>query len=187
VADEQQKQPEKEAPKENENKKQEPRRPELEPEKVLFSWKAAARPFKKRDKRFWTTVISIATLFGIILFLIEGAMPVILIISIIFLYYILSTVPPNEIEYAITNKGVKIADRTTEWGLTNRYWFAERLGSDLLVFETFVLPGRLELVIKKEDKDKLKKVLGKYVLYEEVPPSNLDRAADWFAKKLPGN
>ena len=74
-------------------------RPELE--KVLFSWKAPMRPFKARDREFWITTIVIAVIFGFILFLIEGVMPVILIVSIIFLYYVLSTVKPEEIGYAM--------------------------------------------------------------------------------------
>ena len=61
----------------------------LEPEKDLFAWRAPARPFKRRNKEFWTRIMVIAAIFGLILFLIEGAMPVILIISIIFLYYVL--------------------------------------------------------------------------------------------------
>lgn len=160
-----------------------PRPPE--PEKELFTWKAPARPFKRRDRKFWTTVIAIATLFGVILFLVEGAMPVILIISIIFLYYVLSTVEPEVINYSITTWGVKVEDKRTEWDLITRYWFVEKLGSDVLVFETMVLPGRLELVVNKKDKEEIKKVLNKYVLYEEAPPSNLDKAANWFSKKLP--
>ena len=55
-------------------------------EKVYFSWKATERPFKKRNKEFWITTLVIATIFGLILFLVEGAMPVILIISIIFIW-----------------------------------------------------------------------------------------------------
>lgn len=159
----------------------------IEPEKTLFTWKAPERPFKKRGKDFWVTVITIASLFGIIMFFAEGAMPVILIVSLVFLFYIMSTVEPQEIMYSITNRGVKIVDRTTEWQYLTRFWFSRRFDSSLLVFEMNVIPGRLEVVIDEKDKAKIKDVVKDYVLEEEVPPSRLDNAANWFAKKLPGN
>ncbi|KKP31069.1 MAG: hypothetical protein UR20_C0044G0007, partial [Candidatus Woesebacteria bacterium GW2011_GWE2_31_6] len=77
-----------------------------EVEKDLVTWTAPGRPFKRRDKQFYLTTISIVGLVSLIIFLAEGAMPVILIISLVFLYYVMSTVPPENIEYKITNKGV---------------------------------------------------------------------------------
>jgi len=158
-----------------------------EPEKDLFAWKAPSRPFRRRDREFWMTVIAIAGISSLVLFLIEGAMPVILIISIVFLFYVLSTVPPEEIEYKITNKGIKIVDRRTNWDLLTRFWFSKRSDSELLVFEMLVIPWRLELVINTKDKDSLRKVLSEYLNEEEVPPSSLDKATNWFSNKLPGN
>jgi len=128
----------------------------LEPEKSLFSWRAASRPFKRRDREFWITVLGIAGLCGVVLFLIEGVMPVILIISLVFLFYILSTVEPEEINYEITNKGIKIAGRRTDKEVLNRFWFSKRFDSELLVFEMLVLPGRLEVVINPKDKETIK-------------------------------
>ena len=39
-----------------------------DPEKKLFYWQAASRPFKKRDKQFWVKLLTIAGVFGFILF-----------------------------------------------------------------------------------------------------------------------
>lgn len=159
-------------------------RPGIEPEKDLFSWSAQSRPFQQRGREFWVRVIAIASVFGLILFVVEGVMPVILMIAIIFLYYILSTVKPEQMDYRITNKGVKIANRTTEWLVMTRFWFSKRLDSELLVFETLNFPGRVELVINPKDKNKLKEIISKYILEEEAPPTRMDKAADWFSKRL---
>jgi hypothetical protein len=159
--------------------------PRVVTEKELFSWKAPSRPFKKRDREFWVTVGAIAFIGGIILFLIEGVMPVILIISIVFLYYVMSTVEPEMVTYAITNLGVKFADKRTDWDYLTRFWFTKRMDTSLLVFEMTSLPGRLELVIDPKDQDKLKEVLADYVVNEEAPPSQLDKAANYLADKLP--
>ncbi len=160
--------------------------PKQEPEKLLLSWLAPARPFKRRDRDFWVTVIIITAIVGLILFFAEGYMPVILITSIIFLYYILSTVEPENIEYKITTRGVKMADKLNPWDNLNRFWFTKKFDDEVLVMEAYTLGGRLDIVIKGSDKDKIKNTLSKYLLHEEAPPSLIDRASNWFSKKLPG-
>ncbi len=158
-----------------------------EPEKILFSWKAPARPFKRRDREFWVRVIAISGIAGLILFLAEGAMPVILLIAIVFLFYILSTVEPEEIEFKITNRGIKMAGQTTDWSFLSRFWFTKRGGNDLLIFETFSLLGRLEVIINPKDKEEIQKALSKYVLHEEAPATYLDKATNWFSQKFAGS
>ena len=156
-----------------------------EPERDLVTWTAPARTFKRRGRKFYVTAFSMAGIISIIIFLAEGIMPVILIISLVFLYYVLSTVQPENIEYKITNRGIKIAGKETGWQYVVRFWFSLRLGSDLLIFDTVTLPGRMELVINPELKDTLKKEISAYVPYEEAPPSTLDKVTNWVAKKLP--
>ena len=159
----------------------------VEPEKDLYIWRAPARPFKRRDREFYVTIIAIVGIVGLILFLVEGWMPVMLLISLIFLFYVLNTVEPEIIEYKITNRGVKIADKVTSKDILLRFWFSRRFDSQLLVFQTQVLPGRLELVINKEDIEKIRQILKKDLNEEEAPPSFLDKTANWMVKKLPNN
>jgi hypothetical protein len=159
------------------------KKPDLE--KDLVTWVAPSRPFKRRDKQFYLTTISIAGIVCLILFLAEGAMPVILIISLIFLYYVMSTVPPENIEYKITNKGIKILGKRTDWQNLGRFWFIKRYDNEILVVETNFLPNRMEMVIDSSKKEEINKKLSDYLVYEEISPSNLDKAIDWFSKKLP--
>jgi hypothetical protein len=154
-------------------------------EKEILTWAAPARPFKRRNRDFYVTVIAIAALVGLILFLVDGFMPVLLIVSLVFLMYVMSTVEPEELTYTITNKGIKIADKRTDWESIGRFWFTKRFDNELLVMEISQLPGRMELVVPEDKKADIKKALDKYLLHEEVPPSGLDKAANWFAKKLP--
>ena len=159
------------------------KKPELE--KDLVVWNAPSRPFKRRDKQFYLTTISIAGIVCLILFLAEGAMPVILIISLIFLYYVMSTVPPEVIEYKVTNKGIKVLGRRADWENLGRFWFVKRYDNELLVVETNFIPNRMEVVIDSNQKEKIQKELSEYLVHEEISPSNLDKAIEWFSKKLP--
>jgi len=158
-----------------------------EPERDLVTWTAPARPFKRRDREFYVTIIAIAGVVGLILFLVEGFMPVILIVSLVFLFYVMSTVEPEDVEYKITSRGIKVAGRRTDWEMLVRYWFSRRFDNELLIVESLRLPGRIEFVVKPEVKEEIKKALSRYLNEEEAPPSYLDRAANWFAAKLPGN
>src|SRR5260221_12674623 len=156
------------------------------PEKDLVVWTAPARPFKRRNRDFYVTILAMAGVSGLVLFLIEGWLTVILIISLVFLFYVMSTVEPENIEYKITTKGIKIAGHLTEWNLMGRFWFTKRLDNTLLVIETRALPGRLELVVNPELKDDIKKFLSDYLIHEEIPASGIDKAANWVSQKMPG-
>ena len=158
-----------------------------ESEKDLAVWSAPARPFKRRNREFYVTLIAISALVGLILFLIEGWLPVVLIVSLVFLFYVLSTVEPENIDYKITTKGVNIAGKKTPWEAMLRFWFTKRFDSELLVIEIFSIPGRLELVVTPQVKDKIKENLLKYLNEEETSPSFVDKAAGWFSQKLPNN
>lgn len=157
----------------------------FQPEKDLFTWRAPARFFKKRTKQFWMTIVAIASLFGFIIFLAEGPMPVILIVAVIFLFYVLSNVEPEEIQYKITNRGIKVEDKLTDMRLISRYWFSKRFDTNLLILEVLQIPGRLELVVNSKDLEKIRKTLSLYLPEEEATPTNFDKLSDWFSEKLP--
>jgi len=158
-----------------------------EPERELVSWSAPARSFKRRDKQFFVTVFAMAGILGLVLFFAEGFMPVLLIIALVFLYYVLSTVEPERIEYKVTSKGIKIGNSLTEWRFLNRFWFTKRFDQELLVVDTSLIPGRTEMVIEPLVKEKITKEISAYLPLEEVPASGIDKFTDWVGKKLPGN
>lgn len=153
-------------------------------EKTIFTWTAAARPFKRQTREFYVTGLSIAVLFGLILFLIDGIMPVVLIVAFGFLFYVLHNIEPEKVEYKITTFGIRIAESLNPWDNIARFWFSQRMGSDVLVLETGGIVGRVELVINLKDKPTLEKALKKYILHEEAPISLLDKSANWVAGKI---
>lgn len=156
-----------------------------ESERDIITWTAPARPFKRYGRKFYITVFSLVGIVGIIFFIAEGIMPVVLLISLTFLFYVLSTVQPEDVEYKVTNRGVKIAGKQTLWQNMVRFCFSQKSGVEMLVFDTVSLPGRMELVIKPELKEGLKKEISAYIPYEEISPSFLDKIVNWVIKKLP--
>ncbi|SRR5258708_6971063 len=155
-------------------------------EKDLVVWTAPARPFKRRNRDFYVTVFAMGGVTALVLFLIEGWLPVILVISIVFLFYVMATVEPENIEYKLTDKGIRVGTNLTEWSGLGRFWFTKRLDNELLVIETRALPGRMELVTKIENEEQIKKSLSNYLVHEEIPASSIDKVSNWFSKKVPG-
>jgi len=88
---------------------------DLNEEKTLFEWEAPERSFQKRNKDFWITAIAILVLFSVVLFFIEEFFLIVALTSVLFLYYVLSTVPPQQIKNKITNRYVYFGEAKYLW------------------------------------------------------------------------
>lgn len=130
--------------------------------------------------------MAIIFLISLILFFVKEWLLIAAIFSLAFVYYVLSTVPPEEIEYRITTRGVSFAEKSYDWDFLWRFWFSDKYDSRLLNIDTKLsLPGRLSFVIKKEDEPKIKEIMEKYLLNEEAPLTFLDKASAWLRKRVP--
>jgi len=154
-------------------------------EEVLFSWVSPARTFKRRSRQYYVTALAIASIIGFILFIAEGAMPVILLAALIFLFYILNSVPPQEAEYKLTNLGVKIDTKRTEWEFFSRFWFNDRFDNRLLILDMPGVIGRMELIIDRKDENDIRKIVAKHLIEEKAPPTFFDTIVNWFSSKMP--
>lgn len=155
--------------------------------KILHIWKAPARPFKKRDKEFWTTVVAIIFLVSLILFFVKEWFLIAAIIALTFVYYVLSTVEPEEMEYKLTNKGIIYAGQTYPYETISQFWFSEKYGQRMINFELRGggLIGRISILLGQGDEKQIKELLLKYLFEEEVKPNFLENASKWLAEKVP--
>lgn len=163
-----------------------PEMPLVEEIKTLLTWKSPLRVFKKRDREFWTTVLSIVFLLGIILLFIKEWLLIAVMISLVFLYYVLSTVPPEEVEHQVTNRGVRFAGKDYSWEELGGFWFSEKWGRKIVNIQTKnYFPGRLQILLGELEEKKVKEILGKYLLEEVPQPSFVDKASQWLSDKVP--
>jgi hypothetical protein len=154
--------------------------------KILYRWRAPARPFKKRNREFWATILAIVFLVGLILFFVKESFLIAAIVSLTFVYYVLSTVEPEEMEYKITNRGIIYAGQTYPWENISQFWFSEKYGQRVVNFEMKGgLPGRIMILVGRGSEKEIKELLLRYLIEEEVKPNFLDKAADWLQKKVP--
>lgn len=159
---------------------------EVGEEKILLTWKAPVRPFKKRDRDYYTTIAAIAFLVIVILAFLKEFLLIAVVIAFAFVSYVLAAVPPEETEHKLTNRGVRTADKLYRWGELQRYWLSERYGQEMIVVQTAMLfPGQLLLMLGEVDKEKVRKIVNERLPYEELEPTFLDRSAAWLSEKVP--
>jgi len=159
---------------------------DLNEEKVLFEWEAAERAYQKKGKDFWVTSVAILVLVSVILIFIDEFFLIMALISVLFLYYALSSVPPGIIKNKLTNRGVYFGELRYEWVTLRNFWFKKSMSSLTINFETELrFPRMISLVINPEDQDRLKEIVVKRIPLLESSPTFVDKLTKWFADRLP--
>ncbi len=154
---------------------------------LLLSWKSPSHPFKKRNRIFYQTVAAITFLLVVIVFFLHEFMLMGVILAVAFLVYVISTVPPIEVEHKVTPLGFENAGRLFRWAELVAFWFEDRWGFKTLVIQTRLpLPAQIRAVLAEVGELKVKEIVGKYLLYmEKAPKSWTDKFSDWLNKKIP--
>jgi len=158
------------------------------PEETLVEWDAPSRPFRKRKKQFFSTVLIIAILISLILFFAGQFLPVAVVVSVVFLVYVTAVIPPQSLHYKLTNYGIYINNEAFSWYMMGRFWFAEQSGQRMMNIELFNFPGRLSFVLidgQTPRETDLKQVLSEVLLYEMPKPTTYEKVAAWLQDKIP--
>lgn len=158
---------------------------QIEPEQDILVWEAASRPFKKRDREYYTTIAIIVFLLSLILLFAGQFLPIAVVISIGFLSYVLASVPPDKIINAITTYGIHSDKQFYFWDEVGRFWFTTKFKQPLLHIETSRFPNRITLLLGKHTEDELRTVLSAFLIEQQPLPTFLDKAADWLQEKIP--
>ncbi|TSC53107.1 MAG: Uncharacterized protein LiPW16_485 [Microgenomates group bacterium LiPW_16] len=156
-------------------------------EQIFISWRSPSRPFKKRQKEFFTTIGAIVFLLAVILVFIKEFLLIGVILALAFVAYVLATVEPEEVEHKITTNGLESARHFYKWEELAGFWFWEKWGQPVLIVVTKLrFPGRVVILIGGQDQEKIKNILSKYLKFYEKPEKNwMDDAAKWLAEKVP--
>jgi len=154
------------------------------PEETVLEWQAPSRPFKKRDRQYYTTIIAIVFLVSLILFFAGQFLPIAVVISIGFLAYVLSSVPPDVITNKITTYGVRIDNDLYYWEELGRFWFEPKYGYETLQIELNRFPGRIVLLLGDLNKDDLGDILSEVLLNQTPPATFMDKASAWLQKNI---
>lgn len=165
-----------------------PKMMEAEEIKTLFSWEAPARPFRKKDRSYYTTIAVLVILIVIIVrFWLNDLLLIGAIMSFAFVAYVLAFVPPHNVKYRVSTQGIIIGDDFYFWHFLDSFWFKEKEKQKILHIQTALrFPAQLMLVVKEEDEEKIKKTVARFLPYVEVPyKSWLEKWSESLQKHFP--
>lgn len=154
-------------------------------EEVLLTWSSPSRLFKKRDREYFVNIGAIVFLLSIILVFAREFVLIAVVLSIVFLIYVLSTVPPEEVSHRITNLGIESAGHFYRWEELADCWFEEQWGQIMLVLRPYMAPRSI-ILLGNQDKHKVRELVAKYIPVREHPEKTwVDNAASWLTRKIP--
>lgn len=157
--------------------------------KDLLSWRAPARSFRKRDNKWFINVAILVLALIVILLFIKEFIAISVVLAVAFVFYVMATVPPEEIEHKITTQGITSAGHTYLWGELTDFWFTRANEQMILnVGTTLRYPGRLMMLLGGLTLEKIKEILAPHIPFREIPKTSwLDRLATYLHKKLPAS
>jgi hypothetical protein len=152
---------------------------------VYLSWKSPSRLFKKRDKEFFRNIAAIVFLLFVILFFAKEFPLILAVVSIAFLVYVFSTVPPEDIEHIVSNQGIESAGRLYVWDELKDFSFEEQWGQKMVIIQQQT-GTNLILLLADVPPDQIKEIFSRFLRFQENPQKSLvDNAASWLSKKIP--
>lgn len=158
-----------------------------DPVRTLVSWKAPSRPYRKKERSYYTTVALLIVLVSMIAFFWGERLLIGALLALGFLVYVLNFTPPQDIEYKISTQGITIGDHFYHWEELDSFWFSKKEGQSILnVLTKFRFPGLLMLVMGDTPEEELKTVTARYLPFHEIAPkSTLEKWSESLQKHFP--
>lgn len=170
-----------------------PVKPTFDPEKegdrkVLHSWETVTRtqaPIKSAPKINRSFVI-IGAVIALLLVAMKEFMLIAVVASIIFMRYVLSATPARSVRHTISNHGIDYSGQFYGWNALTKFFIKSIDGTDMLCVDTVDrLPGRLYLLLRSGDREKVKEIVGRYLTFlEEEPKTFADRIYDSATSRI---
>jgi len=155
--------------------------------KTLLSWEAPARPFRKKDRSYYTTSAILVILLILIAFLAHEFLLIGVLLALTFVAYVLAFVPPGNVLYRISTQGITIGEDFYFWHFLDSFWFKEKEKSKVLYIQTrFRFPAQLMLVMRGGDEEQAKKIIARFLPFVEKPyKSWMEKWAEGLQKHFP--
>ncbi len=152
---------------------------------TLLSWSSPSRLFKKRDKEYFTNIGAIVFLLIVILVFAREFLLIAAVVSIVFLIYVLSTVPPENVDHKITNLGIESAGHYYRWEELAEFWFEEQWGQTMLLMRP-LFGSRIIILLGDQDKKRVRELIAEHIPFREKPEKSwVDNASKWLTEKIP--
>ena len=158
----------------------------VEQEKTLLSWRAKSRPYRPAEQQTRLVLLVLGVLITLVLAFAGEWMLIVVLMAGVFFYYAWNKVPPEEVDFLVTNKGIRAFGRLYMWWEFSSWWVEEKWSGHLMILSLssgFV--NRLYIPIETVKVDDLKKVVNTYLLYQKPADTPVDAMTKWVVEKFP--
>jgi hypothetical protein len=154
---------------------------------TLITWKGPSRPFRKKDRSFYTTVATLIILVSMIALLLNQLLLIGALFAIGFVVYVLNFIPPEDIEHKISTQGITSGEEFFHWDELDSFWLGEKEGHKILYVLTNIrFPALLLLVLDGVDEETIKRICASFLPFHEIPPKTImDKWSEGLQKHFP--
>lgn len=154
----------------------------------LFSWKAPLRAYKRRSDSILRFYVALALLLSLIVFFFGDQVLLVPILTLLFLFYVLTITPPPEIDNIITTFGIETAGINVRWEFLSHFYYTQKFHFNVLTLVSNAPYYYHVLLIVPDEKIKMQinSILSRHVMYVEKPQRNFtDKVVDWLSNLIP--
>jgi hypothetical protein len=162
------------------------------PEQLLLQWVADSRVSIRRSREYYSSLAVIVLLISLILFFAGQILLIFVLLSFLFISYVLATVKAEQVRIQVTSYGIRYNGKLYYWYQLGRFWIRKNRGVEEVHVEAPVFMGS-ELILlganaQSEDQvtvDDVSEMLSRFLVYEEPLPSQIDNWVQWLEEKFP--
>lgn len=164
-----------------------------QPEYLLLEWEADSRVSQKRSKEYYSSLAVIVLLVSLILFFAGQTLLIFVVLSFLFISYVLASIKAERVVHQITTYGVRYqAERLYYWEQLGRFWLRSNHGFVEIHIESPNTFGNELILLAPQSQNPedvnlqdIIDVFSRYLVYEEPIPSRIDRWVMWLQEKFP--
>ena len=155
---------------------------------LIYSWKAPLRAYKRRSSSILRFYVALALLLSLIVFFFGDRVLLVPILTLLFLFYVLTITPPPEVDNLITTFGIETAGITLRWEFLSHFYYTQKFHFNVLTLVSNAPYYYHAYLIVPDEKIKaqINAILSKHVMYVEKPQRNFtDKIVDWLSNLMP--
>lgn len=156
----------------------------------LLAWSSATRVYDPKTPQWYLGLFAIGVI-GVVAFaIIQEPMLILLTAALVFVYYAMARVEPQEADHIILSTGIKSAGRMYLWSELKSFWVYQERGANIVRIDTKMhFPHALELLLAEVEPKAAEDALVKFLPEVEKAPSEAGAMADHalvsVANKIP--
>lgn len=155
---------------------------------LIYFWKAPLRAYKKRSGTILRFYLALSLLLSLIVFFFGDRVLLIPILTLLFLFYVLTITPPPEVENIVTTFGIETAGISLRWEFLSHFYYSKRFHFTILTLVSHApYYYHVFLVIPDEEtKKRITEILSHHLMYVEKPQRNFtDKLISWLSNLVP--